>query len=675
MRSALLITLLTISLNSLSQATDLIISEYVEGSSNNKYIEIYNGTTASINLGNYQLRYYANGASTPTTSVTLSGTLASGAVIVYKNASATAYGGAATNNTAVAFNGDDAIALYKTTTSSFVDIFGNIGCDPGAAWTSGSFSTVDKTLVRNPNICSGVTTDPSTSCPFPTLASEWTQYNTDDVSHLGSHTMSCVSCVVATPPAVNSSNLLATTFCTSANLSFTAGNGAKRLVVVSTASFTGTPVNGTAYNADNAFGSGDQIGAGNYVVMNSNASSVSLTGLTPATTYYVRIYEYNGTLANCEEGYLTTGTTLFTFTTQNNCATPQIRSMLVDACSTQEGLDELVIIENGNDPLSIADIKIAFPSGGTYCNSGCSSNTLLNNASYISQLNSQAGCSLFTYADPIPAGAIIVVFTGLTPSYVFDYSSQCPSSQNYYAIFCNNNSIAGRFANSGTGTRTLDITFGANSDQVTYDLSSTLGDGTFVDFDTPGNASYRQELNCIYPLAAEWGYFKGTQSADEILLFWQTIAEQNVSHFTIERAEADGNFYDLAQVSGNGTSEIPHNYTFADRQPVTGLNYYRIRETDLDGASSYSGIIAFRFEAEEQSVYYHQGMQQLIFSQELKPGTQVALFGLNGQLISKTAISETQSSVSAHLSSGIWLVRITSPNGAFTHQRITVTNE
>ena len=65
------------------QATDLFISEYVEGSSSEKFIEIYNGTGASVDLSDYRLRLYANGASTPTNEVLLSGTLTNGSVIVY----------------------------------------------------------------------------------------------------------------------------------------------------------------------------------------------------------------------------------------------------------------------------------------------------------------------------------------------------------------------------------------------------------------------------------------------------------------------------------------------------------------------------------------------------------------------------------------------------------------
>jgi len=173
-------------------ATDLIISEYVEGSSSNKYIEIYNGTASDIDLSNYKLQLYANGAGegSPTQNITLSGTLNSGQCKVYKNSSAALTlpdGVTADNNAAVNFNGDDAVALYKISTSSYVDIFGRIGEDPGDEWTSGTYTTLDKTLVRKSSVTSGITTNPSSG--FPTLTTEWDMYDQNDVSHLGSHTM------------------------------------------------------------------------------------------------------------------------------------------------------------------------------------------------------------------------------------------------------------------------------------------------------------------------------------------------------------------------------------------------------------------------------------------------------------------------------------------------------
>lgn len=121
-----------------AQAYDLIISEYLEGSSNNKAVEIYNGTGSAIDLaaGGYKLRLYANGlaitASAPTAELTLTGTIASGSTYVVANASsnATILAAAQATSGAANFNGDDAIVLTKGAANTIVDSFGQAGTDP-----------------------------------------------------------------------------------------------------------------------------------------------------------------------------------------------------------------------------------------------------------------------------------------------------------------------------------------------------------------------------------------------------------------------------------------------------------------------------------------------------------------------------------------------------------------
>ena len=170
-------------------ATDLIISEYVEGSANNKYLELYNGTTASIDLSNYKLKLYANGSSTATQDITLSGTIPVNGTAVYKNSAATIYTGTATANNATNFNGNDAIALVKISPDLVIDIIGRIGENPGTAWISGTLSLLDQTLVRKATVITGVSSNPLAG--FPTLATEWDGFAKDDVSNLGGHTMTC----------------------------------------------------------------------------------------------------------------------------------------------------------------------------------------------------------------------------------------------------------------------------------------------------------------------------------------------------------------------------------------------------------------------------------------------------------------------------------------------------
>ena len=174
-----------------ARATDLFFSEYIEGSSYNKYLEIYNGTGSAVDLSDYKIEIYVNGQTTAKYTEDLTGILKDGAVIVLQHTKSTIYDDPTIVSGTINFNGNDAIALVKISTDAFVDIFGSIGEDPGKAWTTSisdvSLTTLNSTLVRKASVRGGVTVNPEER--FPTLGTEWIMYPEDTIDYLGSHTM------------------------------------------------------------------------------------------------------------------------------------------------------------------------------------------------------------------------------------------------------------------------------------------------------------------------------------------------------------------------------------------------------------------------------------------------------------------------------------------------------
>lgn len=169
-------------------ASDLIISEYIEGSSNNKAIEIYNGTGETIDLSEYQLELYINGKTTVNKTEKLTGQLEHDKtlVIVHSSSNEDIKSKGDIESAVTSYNGNDALVLKKG--DAIVDSIGKVGEDPGDAWENNGVSTKDMTLVRDSSITSGDTN------PFDDFdpSVEWEANEKDSTVNLGTHAMDVV---------------------------------------------------------------------------------------------------------------------------------------------------------------------------------------------------------------------------------------------------------------------------------------------------------------------------------------------------------------------------------------------------------------------------------------------------------------------------------------------------
>jgi predicted extracellular nuclease len=182
-----------------STPTDLIISEYIEGSvGNTKALELYNGTDTDIDLaaGGYRIQIFANGSATAGFNQLLTGTVpAGGTFVIAHSYFATNYPSVVRNQTLdLNYNGDDAVALVKGT--SYIDVIGQIGTDPGTEWANNGISTLDQSLRRLPTVCTGDTDGSNAFDP----SIEWEKAAAaNDVTGLGTHTANCDSSTTPTP--------------------------------------------------------------------------------------------------------------------------------------------------------------------------------------------------------------------------------------------------------------------------------------------------------------------------------------------------------------------------------------------------------------------------------------------------------------------------------------------
>ena len=197
---------------SFSQATDLFFSQYGEGSGNNKFLEIYNGTGQDVDLSNYAFPSVGN-APTDAGMHEFWNDFPEGAVIANGDVYIIAHPQASAEILSTAdhthqylSNGDDgyALALGSEESYTYIDFIGDFNGDPGDGWDVAGVveATKNHTLTRKSSVCQG-NTDWDASRGTNEEDSEWIVTEQNDITGLGSHVADCSSdvSVLITSPA------------------------------------------------------------------------------------------------------------------------------------------------------------------------------------------------------------------------------------------------------------------------------------------------------------------------------------------------------------------------------------------------------------------------------------------------------------------------------------------
>jgi len=160
-----------------------LFTEYVEGSSYNKAVEVGNLGTGPLDASDCEINVYNNGGATPSSTIALSGSVSVGGTLVVCHTSAdqALIDVCDIENGNFNHNGDDALELVCG--GETVDVIGRVGEDPGSQWGSGGLSTQDATLRRKCAVTSG---DPDGTNDFAAdLTAEWDAEAVDTFDGLG----------------------------------------------------------------------------------------------------------------------------------------------------------------------------------------------------------------------------------------------------------------------------------------------------------------------------------------------------------------------------------------------------------------------------------------------------------------------------------------------------------
>jgi hypothetical protein len=247
-----------------------------------------------------------------------------------------------------------------------------------------------------------------------------------------------------------------------------------------------------------------------------------------------------------------------------------------------------------------------------------------------------------------------------------------------------------RFGGQGYGTNTL------------ADLDATLAASTLGTFSAATNSITTIEVNRTAlttanlantwrigtrnpgssPLPIELLSFDAKPNDNHVDLNWTTATEINNDFFTIEKSTDASTFESVGTVKGAGNSNTVLNYSMEDNNPVKGISYYRLKQTDFDGKFTYSNTRAVKFDYENFTFNIFPNPTtveniNLSFKENSNEEILVVVYDANGKKdFSKTIIIQANGNniypldPSHKLSPGIYMITATSDQSIYSKKLI-----
>jgi len=134
------------------------------------------------------------------------------------------------------------------------------------------------------------------------------------------------------------------------------------------------------------------------------------------------------------------------------------------------------------------------------------------------------------------------------------------------------------------------------------------------DMNTEGQGVYSlTDLNGVFVLPVELISFDAEKKGQSVLLSWKTAQEQNSNRFEVERSNNGTTFKLIGTVASSGNTTTTKNYSLTDNVPLSGVNYYRLKQIDIDGSFKYSKVEAVNFERPKQVVIFPNPVSDRLF--------------------------------------------------------------
>jgi hypothetical protein len=191
------------------------------------------------------------------------------------------------------------------------------------------------------------------------------------------------------------------------------------------------------------------------------------------------------------------------------------------------------------------------------------------------------------------------------------------------------------------------IASGDNTGLIPLPDQKGTNNGTLSNFALTGSSSnFVAQNNSVTVLPLQWLSFTAQKQDEKITLNWSTAGEQNTKDFLIQHSVNGIDWNTIAIMPAANNSTVTKNYSYVHASPVTGSNFYRLQQRDLDYRSSYSIVRSINYSATEMvfSVMNNpvvNGMLQV----QINTAAVISLFDADGRLVYQKGLSAGKQSI------------------------------
>ncbi len=210
-----------------------------------------------------------------------------------------------------------------------------------------------------------------------------------------------------------------------------------------------------------------------------------------------------------------------------------------------------------------------------------------------------------------------------------------------------------------------------NPDNTLYMPLTVYSDYDVTFTNNPG--SFDETCPQVF-LPVELFEFNAAPSDDRVNVLWKTASERNAERFTVEHSVDLQNWSDIGELDAAGNSDEIETYFLAHKEPVVGVNYYRLRQTDFNGAIHHSDVRSAVFKASEITFYPNPASDRVWFKGDLSQVSVINVYDMHGRIVLQQSGNQDvirEMDVNA-LERGAYIVEFIYPDGTSFRDKLQI---